>query len=43
MRRKMKWLWQTIAAVAVVGGLTFGAQTALAAGRADPCQPCFND
>lgn len=43
MRRKLKWFWQAAAALAVVGGLTFGTQTALAQTNTDPCQPCFSD
>lgn len=42
MRRNLTWMWKTVAAVAVVAGLGFGAQTAMA-GERDPCQPCFNE
>ncbi|MEX0691123.1 MAG: hypothetical protein WD934_03155 [Gemmatimonadales bacterium] len=39
MRKRLTWLWQAVAALAVVGALGFGAQTVLAERRADECNP----
>ena len=42
MRKRLTWLGQLVVALIVVGGLSFGARTAMAGNR-DDCQPCYND